>query len=302
MILVTGGGGFIGGHLLKRLPEVGVRNVVRSNNSHQFEDYFSIGALNRSTCWVGAFSEVETVIHLAGLAHGKGKSDKQYMDVNLEGTLNFAMQAAKSGVKRFIFLSSIGVSRTGLVINESSASKPANVYIESKYMAEKELMKISQVTGMDVVVIRPTLVYGSQAPGNISRLTGFISKFIFLPFGLCKNKRSFISVGNLVSFILECLHNPLAAGEIFVVSDAKPVSTKEFTSSMAAGLGRPLIQVPIPIWLMKLFARIIGKSVIAEQLFGDLVVDCSKAKRILGWSAPESMGEAMSNLKDKSFT
>ncbi|RWX56597.1 NAD-dependent epimerase/dehydratase family protein [Photobacterium chitinilyticum] len=299
-VLLTGATGFVG-RAFYQAYKGDTTCVVRHGEKHCFNSFFEIESLHSATEWEGAFnSEVEAVIHLAGLAHSNTFTDKDFFQVNTEGTLHLAREAAKAGVKRFVFVSSIGVNAvgtSGTAIDEMADAKPHNSYAESKHLAEQGLMQIAEETGLEVVIVRPTLVYGDGAPGNFGSLVRLIKNVFVLPFGLCRNKRSFISVDNLSSFLYTCAKHPKAAGETFVISDGISVSIEEFTSQIGRGLGKSIIQLPIPTWLMLMAAKMIGKSSQANQLLGDLDVDSSKAQKLLDWEPLETMEQAMEKLK-----
>jgi nucleoside-diphosphate-sugar epimerase len=216
----------------------------------------------------------------------------------VKGTINLALQAVESGVKRFIFISSIGVlgNASSKKFSETSPVMPHSSYAESKLQAELELINIASKTGLEVVIIRPVLVYGAGAPGNFGKLVSLVTKAPMLPFALCHNKRSFISVDNLVDFISVCIIHPKAKNEVFCISDGTDFSIREFTDGIAVGLNKGLIQLPIPVFLLKVLGKITQKSDQIEQLVGDLQIDSSKAKRLLGWNPPLSMAECLSKL------
>jgi len=301
-ILVTGGNGFIGNKFIKFVEQnqIGVKQVVRGEQNVAGKSIFRVSEINAETCWEGAFNNIDSILHLAGVAHNKSASDDYYRDVNTLGTLKMASEAANSGVKRFVFVSSIGVN--GSFTDNSSFSElmnanPQNSYTKSKHIAEKGLFELSKKTGMEVVIVRPTLVYGKEAPGNFRMLKKLVSKAPILPFGLVNNKRSYISVDNLSDFLFECSINPLAANQLFVISEGGPVSTKEFTNAIAKGMRTKLRQLPVPVSLLTFFAKLIGKSKQVNQLTGDLDVDSSKARDLLSWTPPETMEQAMDKLK-----
>jgi len=298
--LLTGATGFVGSFLFNLSDSFDC--VVRENKRHDFKSVFIISNLDKCTVWDGAFENVDCIIHLAGLAHSNNCSNQDYQSINSEGTLHLALEAAKAGVKRFVFVSSIGVNGTSTTNNKfSNISKPDphNYYALSKYSAEIGLKNIAEMTGIEVVIIRPTLVYGPKAPGNFGRLTRFITKFPFLPFGLTNNKRDFISVQNLADLLFVCSNHPNAAGHTFLASESQTVSIKDFTIAMAKGLEVSLIQLPVPVGLMRFAGRIFGKSLMVEQLVGDLQVDSSNLKEVLNWVPPYTMKESMAFLKDK---
>jgi len=296
VILFTGATGFIGHHLLQISPNS--KSVSRNRNK---KNTFCIDSLDATTNWEGAFTDINAVIHLAGLAHSHSFTEKEYQSVNLEGTLHLAHEAAKAGVKRFVFVSSIGVngsSTLGVPFSIGSDPNPQNWYAESKYSAEAGLQKIAQETGLEVVIVRPPLVYGPNAPGNFGLLTRLVSYAPCLPFGLSNNKRDVIAVQNLADLLIKCAKHPDAAGHTFLVSDGKAVSIKAFTNAIAKGAGTSIIQLPIPVNLMRLVARICGKSVMVEQLVGDLEVDSSHIQEVLGWKPIYTMEQAMRSLSE----
>ncbi|MEZ8136690.1 NAD-dependent epimerase/dehydratase family protein [Vibrio splendidus] len=297
-ILLTGSSGFVGSNFLSKFPSA--RCVVRANADIIAPNFF-ITELSSKTDWNGAFNNINSIVHLASVIHLNNGKEQEYYSVNVEGTLHLAREAAKSGVKRFVFVSSIGVN--GFKTNESpfavtSVVNPHNAYSQSKYDAEIGLEKIGRETGLEIVIIRPTLVYGNGAPGKFGLLTKLIKKLPLVPFGLSNNKRDFISVLNLVDLIMICAKDPRAIGHTFLASDGETVSIKEFTNAIARGLGKNLIQVPVPVWFMTLAARLTGKSTMAEQLLGNLQVDSSNARKILGWIPPYTMEQAMASLSE----
>ncbi|MGI1944516.1 NAD-dependent epimerase/dehydratase family protein [Shewanella glacialipiscicola] len=303
MILLTGTSGYIGHHLKEHLSAKGFsfRYVVRTvvPVTYSCSNIFPISQLDGKTNWKGAFDNVKTVIHLAGIAHVKDVSASDYLNVNTHGAFHLANEAAKAGVKRFVYVSSIGVNGTATLNNSFSAfdkANPQNAYSKSKYDAEVGLTKIAADTGLELVIVRPTLVYGANAPGNFGMLTKLVNKLSFFPFGLTDNKRDFIAVQNLADLLITCANHPSAAGHTFLASDGETVSINEFTNAIAKGLNKKLIQLAVPVSLMRLVARLAGKSVMAEQLLGNLQVDSSNAHEVLGWTPPYTMEQAMALL------
>jgi len=295
MILLTGATGFVGKYVFD-LISTKTRCVVRSNTHSEFDDIYSVESINSTTDWEGAFQGINAIIHLAGVAHNKLSNEKDFFDVNYRGTERMAIEAARAGVKRFVFVSTIGVngsSTTNIPFTEEQVEAPHNAYAKSKHNAEIALKKISENTGMEVVIIRPPLIYGYEAPGNFEKLVKLIKKSFVLPFGLAQNKRSFISVSNLSKFLIHCVDHPKAAGEIFVISDGDPVSIKNLTSAIACGLNKKVIQLPIPVTLIRGVSKLAGLSAQVNQLFDDLEVDSSKARLLLDWEAPETMEQAL---------
>ena len=298
-VLITGATGFVGMHLVELIDFP--RCVVRKQEPHQFSDFYEIDSLETTTDWSLAFDDVEAIVHLAGIAHMRDVNEATYRKVNKEGTLCLAKEAVKAGVKRFVFVSSIGVN--GTVTHDAPFSidtiaKPHNSYTQSKYDAEVGLRKIAEDTGLEVVIIRPTLVYGPDAPGNFGMLTKLVNKLPILPFGLANNQRDFIAVQNLADLLVTCTWSPDAAGYTFLANDGETVSTKEFTDMIARGLGKNVVQLPIPTSFMRLAGKLTGKSAMIEQLVGNLQVDSSNLKSVLNWTPPLTMKQAMATLRN----
>ncbi|CAH6817187.1 NAD-dependent epimerase/dehydratase family protein [Vibrio splendidus] len=267
-MVLTGKGGFIGRNMPANFKKIDLRKP-----KHEWD-----------------LKGCDVVVHLAGLAH-HSYSEAEYLATNTEMTIKLASYAASLGISRFVFLSSMNISW------EQDKSIPSNPAIYSKYMAEKQLFELSNSTGIEVVIVRSPLVYGQCAPGNFGALTRIIDKFPILPFGLVKNKRDFISVQNLVDLLVICASHPAAAGHTFLASDGETVSTKEFTNAIAKGLGKKIYQLPIPVSLMRFAGKLLGKSAMVEQLVGNLQVDSSDLKKVLGWTPPYTMEESMTFLK-----
>jgi nucleoside-diphosphate-sugar epimerase len=297
-ILMTGATGFIGSRLLDAFSCEKIRILGRSQPKFFMGEVVN-KAINASEDYTDCFIDIDAVIHLAAVAHNNSSDLNFIKEVNVRGTLNLARQAAEAGVKRFVFISSIGVlgSHTEKPFCEQSPELPHSEYAQSKLDAEKELQELSKETGLEVVIVRPVLVYGKNAPGNFGLLSKFVSKLSFTPFLMVKNKRSFISVDNLCDFISLCIAHPKAADEVFLISDSGTVSTPEIMSAIAKGMGKSIRHLPIPVWVMRVFGKLLGKSKQVEQLVGDLEVDCSKAKNLLGWTPPETMAQAMAKFK-----
>lgn len=298
-ILLTGKNGFVGKYLAnyRDIGRVVVRNALVSSDS----SIYCIDSFDENTDWSDAFDGINSIIHLAALVHSKEHTINEYERVNCNGTLNLARQAALFGVARFVFISSIGVNGTSTTDNPFTShvkEQPHNAYAQSKYQAEIGLKKIAEETGLEVVIVRPTLVYGPNAPGNFGMLTKLVKELPVLPFGLANNRRNFIAVQNLADLLIACATHPNAAGHTFLASESETVSTKQFTNAIAKGLGKKVIQLPIPASLMRLAGRLIGKSAMIEQLFGNLEVDSSNIQQVLGWTPPFTMEQAMAQLND----
>ncbi len=297
-VLLTGSSGFIGQNI--KSPEIEFRHVIRGpKKKANSEDFFYIDKLDNSTTWDGAFTDIDAIIHLAGLAHSKSNIPQDYKSVNVDGTLHLAKEAAKAGVTRFIFVSSIGVNGTftkDSPFSSISEAFPHNDYAQSKYDAELGLREIASQTEMELVVIRPTLVYGPNAPGSFGLLFRLISYVPVLPFGLAKNRRDFISVQNLVDLLITCVKHPNAAGHTFLASEGETVSIKMFTNAIAKGKGINIIQLPVPLSFMRFLGKLVSKSQLIEQLISNLEVDSSDLKEILDWKPPYTMEQSMASL------
>lgn len=301
-VLLTGATGFIGKHVAVRHSEsLKIVRVVRKSESYDSTNSIVVNSIDSNVDWSGKIYDIDAVIHLAGIAHAKNISNIEYTEINTNGTLHLAVEAAKAGVKRFVFVSSIGVNGSFThesLFTEQSIVKPHNSYAQSKYEAELGLKKIAEETGLEVVIVRPTLVYGANAPGNFGLLTTLVQKLPVLPFGLVNNKRDFIAVQNLADLLITCVSHPNAAGHTFLAADMNPISIKEFTNAIADGLGRHVVQLPISVSFMRLVGKILGKSAMVEPLLGNLQVDSSNIKEVLGWTPPLTMQQAMVTLRN----
>lgn len=295
-ILLTGASGFIGKYLSQHTKQHDIRSVVRGQRVSQSSGQFTIDSLDGRTNWSGAFTNIESVIHLAGAAHNGAISNKELDEINHRGTINLANQAAENGVKRFVFVSSIGVNGSftkGAPFTPCSTPNPSSAYGRSKYAAELGLKKIAASTGMELVIIRPPLVYGANAPGNFAVLKKLVSYSPVLPFGLIDNQRDFISVQNLSDLLITCVSHPSAAGNTFLASDGETVSIKLFTNLIAKSINKSLIQLPVPRLILENLSSTFFGSHLANQLFGDLQIDISSLAEILGWVPPFSVEQSM---------
>lgn len=294
-MLITGATGFIGSALVSKLAQedgVELYVLVRKHferfpaNVKQIvvADIFSFDLTESD------IPMCETIVHLAARAHVMSDHAEdamaEFRKVNVDGTVSLARSSVKAGVKRFIFLSSIGVHGTethGIPFSETSTISPSTPYAITKWEAEEKLREVACVTGLDVVIIRPPLVYGANAPGNFNRLLKLVSSAPLLPLGAIKNKRSFIAVENLVNFIEVCISDPRAANETFLIADGSDISTTSLVNLLAQGMKKPLRLFSFPQPILKLFAKLSGKTNIYTQLFGSLQIDIAKAKELLDW-------------------
>ncbi len=301
-ILLSGASGFVGSSLLNLLitkkenVSIIVRKHIKIDSSIE---QILVKQIDSQTDWSGIAS-CSVLIHCAASAHGKGVGSLDYLrEVNANGTLHLAEEAFKAGMNRFVFVSSIGVngSETNRPFTENCVPAPCSDYAISKYDAEEGLKKLSIQLGFELVIVRPPLVCGINAPGNFGQLVNLVSKVPVLPFYFANNARSFVTVDNLASFLYLCSTHPKAAGEMFLISDGEDISTRRLTNMIATGLGKKRFQLPFPIVVLRFIAKILGKERQASQIFGDLQIDSIKAKRLLGWIPFESISEALSKSR-----
>ncbi len=310
-ILVTGGSGFVAKALIKYALERGMKVNVSSRQNltptHPHQKNFLADNLGSTADWKDQLKGVQCVVHCAGRAHVMNDKESDplavFRKINVDETLNLARQVAALGVKRFIFISTVGVngaqSKIGAPFKEEDEPQPHNAYAISKWEAEKGLFDIAKSTGMEVVVIRPPLVYGYKAPGNFGVLMRALLSGWPLPLGRIKNLRSFVALDNLVDFIVTCIVHPNATNQIFLVSDDHDTSTSEFLISLAREIGTPCRLFVVPLWVLKLGAMLAGKSNMMLSLCGNLQVDISKAQDLLGWRPPFPFNEGLRRTLNK---
>ena len=298
-VLVTGANGFVGSALVPYLlgRGVGVVPVVRRPSGMADERVLQIADRD---AWLAALEGCDAVAHLAGRAHVMQETEadpvQAFKIANVDNTLTVARYAAAAGVRRFVFLSSVKVNgestKPGQCFAADDLPAPQDDYARSKCEAERALMDSSVQTGIEVVVIRPPLVYGPGAKGNFAQLIRWGTGRIPIPLGATDNARSMIALDNLIHFVHLCADRAAsakAANQIFVVSDGEPVSTTRLLKSVATAYGRGTWLVPVPPEFLMWFARAMGKADIAEKLLGSLVVSDKKARVLLGWAPPISM-------------
>lgn len=298
-ILITGATGFVGSALIEHIKSLyDLTVLVRTKNDMLSTNIQQLIAPNIFE--VDIPNNVDIIIHLAGRAHILNEKTvdplSEFRKVNVEGTLQLARQALDKKVKRFIFMSSIGVN--GAItfqkpFTENDFPQPHADYAISKFEAEQKLKKLFADSETELVIIRPPLVYAAHAPGNFARLLKLVTSNLPLPFAHTKNKRSFIALENLVDFIQICIEHPSAANETFLVADQSCISTCELVQYLKQGMEKPVLLIYIPQFLMKLGAVCIGKSKLYEQLFESLEIDITKAQSLLGWKAPLTTQQAM---------
>lgn len=303
-LLLTGSSGFVGRAILDELlsrDEFELKVITRKAPSFKARpvNVELVDDLKSVQSWAQILDGIDVIIHAAGRAHVINELSvdplNEFRKINVDVTLLLANQAAAMGVKRFIFISSIGVNGrySTKPFDADDHVNPNEPYSLSKYEAELGLKKIAQETDLEVVIIRPPLVYSSCAPGNFHRLLSLVKRNILLPMGGIKNRKSFISIGNLVDFVVLCLTHPLAANQTFVVADGEDISTPQLIQLIAVGMSKKIYMLPVPIFLLRLGAIILGRKNVYHQLCCDLQVDISKAKRVLGWVPPESIRDSI---------
>ncbi|SEL60715.1 UDP-glucose 4-epimerase family protein [Ectothiorhodospira marina] len=307
-ILVTGTTGFVGFSLINRLQNMdapltaAIRRPLPSAPSFHT---VPVGDIDGTTQWSPALEDVNTVVHLAARVHVLADDADDplaaYRQVNVDGTLNLARQAAQAGVRRFVFVSSVKVNgestAPGVPFSEDDRPAPEDPYGVSKWEAEQGLQALARETGLEVVIIRPPLVYGPGVGANFASLVRWVNKGVPLPLGaVTDNRRSLVALDNLVDFIITCIRHPAAANETFLVSDGEDVSTAGLLRAVAEAQGRPSRLIPVPVWALRAGARALGKEAMAQRLLGSLQVDSGKARELLGWTPPLSLHEGLKRL------
>ena len=312
-VLVTGGSGFVGKTLLSELIafDNDVIATVRNLSSELPERvqrvvFSDLSQLNEDNSLIDILSYVDIVIHTAARAHVMRDSTSdplnEYRKINVTATKELARQAAEAGVKRFIFVSSVKVNGESTshnqMFSETDEPQPVDEYGLSKLEAEQALIDIGKVSSMQVVIIRPPLVYGPGVKGNFANIVKLINKGWPLPFGLVHNRRSMIAIDNLIAFIRLCMSHPAAANELFLIADKEDISTTALLKKIAKAYGVNSCLLPIPVSLMSVIAKLFGKKEMADRLFGDLQIDISKARQLLDWSPVVTMDEQLVKMAD----
>ncbi len=305
-VAVVGANGFIGSALTHKLCEKGydVKGIVRSKertlNPNNHLEIIAVGEINGDTNWNDALKGIDVVIHLAARVHKLNDASvnplAEYRRVNTEGTQRLAEVSAEAGVKRLIFISTIKVNgerTTGDAFAENHLAHPQDPYAISKWEAEQVLHRVAKYTGLEVVIIRPPLVYGPGVKANFLSLFKIVDRGIPLPLASIKNRRSFIYLGNLVDAIVTCATHAEAAGQTYLVSDGEDVSTPELIRRVADALGKTAQLFPFPPALMKLAGKLTGKSDAVERLVSSLTIDSSKIRHELNWTPPYTMDQGL---------
>jgi len=311
--IVTGANGFIGRAMISALVHQGidVRIAVRQNSrrnldsSTQHVSTHTISDIGPETDWTGALDGVQSVLHLAARVHVMNETASnplvEFRHVNTLGTSRLASMAAQAGVRRMVYVSTIkvnGEATYGRAFHEDDPPQPSDSYAVSKWEAEQALQRISADTGMEIVIVRPPLVYGPGVGGNFLTMLNWIRRGVPLPLASIDNVRSLVGLDNLVSLLMTCLTHPNAAGERFLVSDRDDISTPELLRRTAKALDRTSCLLPFPVMILRMMAHLFAKNTACERLCGSLVVDSTKANQLLGWSPVSSMENELRRTAD----
>ena len=305
-VLITGASGFVGAAVAARLVQLGcptTRAAVRRAYTQlpPGVEGCVVTTLAADTDWTSALAGIDSVVHAAARVHVMRESATDplaaFRRVNVEGTLNLARQAAKAGVRRFVFISSIKVNgevtEPGRPFHADDEPAPQDDYGVSKLEAEVGLRALAEATGMEVVIIRPVLVYGPGVRANFQALLRLVNNGVPLPFGKTANRRSLVALDNLADLVCTCLEHPAAANQTFLVSDGEAVSTAGLVRAMATALGKKprLLDVPLP-WMSRV-AQALGQGAVTQRLFDSLEVDIDKNRQLLGWQPTTRMADAL---------
>jgi nucleoside-diphosphate-sugar epimerase len=299
-ILVTGSSGFVGSKVMEQAQLAGWECIgqCRAFKNGMNAQHYIVAQMNASADWGFALEGIDCVVHCAASVHKMHATKREalslYREVNTEGTLNLARQAVAAGVKRFIFLSSIKVNgestSSGLPFSAFDDCLPEDPYGISKSVAEEQLFTLGKETNMEIVIIRPPLVYGEGVKANFASLLKLVSKGFPLPFrAINRNKRSLVSVYNLVDLIGVCIDHPKAANQVFLVSDDNDLSTSQMVALMASVQGKVNLSLPVPVWCFKIAGKIFKKETVVDRLVGSLQLDIEHTKNTLDWAPPYSV-------------
>lgn len=300
-ILVTGAGGFVGQPFCEMLrnSEVDFLPVKRRNGDGCF-NACNVNEINASTDWRVALSGVNVVVHLAARVHVMNDKSSDplaaFRAVNVDATLNLARQAVLSGVKRFVFVSSVkvnGEETTSQPFTVFDAPAPLDPYGQSKLEAEIALRELSHVSGLEVVIVRPPLIYGPGVRANFLKLLQLVKSGVPLPLGAIHNRRSMVALDNIVDFLFTCTKHPAAAGQTFLVSDNNDVSISELLRMLAGAMGKRSMLIPVPAGIISGTSALFGQSAMTSRLLCSLQVDIGHTKSTLGWQPVVGMRESI---------
>jgi len=307
-VLLTGASGFLGQALIEKLancPDIDLRATTSgeispavANNISCYRGFDLAKELN----WEPVLNNVDVIIHTAARVHVMDETSAdplaEFRKINVDGTINLATQAAKSKVKRFIYISSIkvnGESTTNKPFHADDMPAPEDAYGVSKQEAEDKLRELAARTGMEVVIIRPPLIYGPGVKGNFQKMIRLLNKGIPLPLGSVKNKRSFVSIDNLMSLIVVCLDHPQAANETFLISDGEDLSIAELLKKIGQLMNKRVYLLPLPHNILKLAALLLRKKTIFQRVCGSLQVDINKNSQLLNWKPQSDNTDTLRN-------
>jgi nucleoside-diphosphate-sugar epimerase len=312
-VVVTGASGFVGHALCGRLLDEGIGVIAVGRSKSDFPSFadrsftqIQVGEIGPSTVWAAALDGVEVVIHLAARVHVMHESAldplAEFRSVNTAGTEHLARCAAASGVKRMVYVSSIKVNgeqtHDGQAFSESDIPAPQDPYGVSKWEAERALHRVSSETGLEIVIVRPPLVYGPGVKGNFAQMLKVVARGMPLPFGSLRNQRSLIYLGNLVDALIACATHSAAAGQTYLVCDGEDVSTPGLLRELAVAMHAPSRLLPCPATLLRLAGKLVGKSQQVERLLGSLQVDGGKMRHDLNWMPPYSLRQGLQATAD----
>lgn len=298
-ILVTGASGFVGRGVCKALSLTkhnGYALLRRPQEGLKVKKQFIVEDFLSHSDWEAILKGMDVVIHTAGLAHVKRHPAQNYCDINTEITKKLALECVKAGVKRFVFISTVsiyGVSSSQEIISLLTPYNPITPYGQSKLLAENFLQELYKVGTIETVIIRPPIVYGPAAPGNVQTLLKAIRKGIPLPFAATQNRRSMVFIENLADALLLCATHPKAKGNTYFVSDGRPVSIGELITGLARGMGEKARLFYFPDFLIRTPLKLLGKEEILEKITGSLQLDISDIQKTLGWKPIISVEEAL---------
>ena len=304
--LVTGANGYLGNALCSRAAAEGLplRACVRTamKKSSGAANEMAVGAIDGATDWAPALNGCATVMHLAARVHVMAERASnplvEFRRVNVDGTLNLGRQAAAAGVRRFVFVSSVKVNGESTAadhaFNAADIPAPQDPYAISKMEAEQGLRQIAAETGMEVVIVRPPLVYGPGVKANFAALMRAVQRGVPLPLAsVTHNRRSFVALDNLVDLLITCIDHPAAANQTFLVSDGEDLSTTDLLRRLGQAMNKPARLIPVQPSLLQLGANLLGKGDMAQRLLGNLQVDISHTRQTLGWTPPVSVDEGL---------